>query len=198
MIDSYARQSFQRLLVDPVIQHWPKRPGANALTVSALLLGICAALCIIWQQGLAAIVFLALSGYCDVLDGSLARQHNTSSINGTILDIICDRVVEFAIIFGFYLQQPGRALLCLLMLGAMYLCITSFLVISCLVENTSEKGFHYSPGLIERAETFIFFAAMIVLPQWFKLLAIVYASLVLLTVLIRVRTFIKDSDNEKL
>lgn len=46
---------------------------------------------------------------------------------GTILDIIFDRIVEFAIIFGLFTVDPvHRAGIALFMLGSILICVTSF------------------------------------------------------------------------
>lgn len=69
-----------------------------------------------------------------------------------------DRVVEFVVVLALWFVAPQqRGLWCLLMLGSMLLCITSFLVVGIFSENQSQKSFHYSSGLMERAEAFSFF-----------------------------------------
>ena len=67
------------------------------------------------------------------------------------------------------------------MLGSMLICITSFLVIGIFTKNNGEKGFYYSQGLMERAEAFIFFMLMIIFPAAFRILAIVFTFLLLVT-----------------
>lgn len=62
-----------------------------------------------------------------------------------------------------------RGLWCMLTLGSMLLCITSFLVVGIFTENQSQKSFHYSPGLMKRAEAFSFFIAMMIWPAIIRL-----------------------------
>ncbi len=139
---------------------------------------------------LAAIAFLLLSGYLDTLDGSLARRCNKTSPFGAALDIISDRIVESAAILGLFLVEPGaRGLPCLMMLASTLLCVTTFLVVGIFTQNTSEKGFRYSPGLMERAEAFALFIAMIALPSAFLFLSWLYTLLVMATALIRLYQF---------
>lgn len=117
-----------------------------------------------------------------MLDGSLARHQNKTSPIGAALDITADRLVEFAIILGLFLIDPHkRGLLCLLMLGSVLLCITTFLVVGIFSENQSEKGFHYSPGLMERTEAFAFFALMMLFPIYFTPLAAIFSALTFFT-----------------
>ena len=85
-----------------------------------------------------------------------------------------------------------RALWCFLMLGSMLLCITSFLVVGIFVANDSHKSFHYNPGIMERAEAFIFFIAMMLWPSAFVGLAMLFSLLVTLTAIIRLTQFYKQ------
>lgn len=154
--------------------------------------GIIIPLLLYSQQSISALVFLGISGFCDTLDGALARHKNLASPSGTVLDIVADRLVEWAILLGLFLYAPeSRGLMTIWMLGSVLLCITTFLVVGIFQENSSEKSFHYSPGLIERAEAFIFFSLMILFPRFFTFLALLFGSLTFLTATIRVKQFIK-------
>ena len=77
------------------------------------------------------------------------------------------------------------------MLGSVFICVTSFLIVSLFIPNTGEKSFHYSPGIIERAEAFFFFSLMILLPQYFTVLSLIFSLLVFLTAFIRIKEFSK-------
>jgi phosphatidylglycerophosphate synthase len=129
------------------------------------------------------------SGYLDTLDGSVARAYGSSSEIGGALDIVVDRIVESAVIFALYLIDPTRGILCFLMLFANLICITSFLVVGIFTQEHSNKSFFYHPGLIERAEAFIFYALMIIFPSFFNLLSYSYIILVLLSAFLHLRFF---------
>lgn len=137
-----------------------------------------------------ALAMLLLSGFLDILDGSVARFKNKTSQFGAVLDITGDRLVEFCVILGLYLYEPEtRSLNCLLMLGSVLLCVTSFLVVGIFTPNQTDKGFHYSPGLMERAEAFIFFFLMIACPPAFSSLSYLFSTLVFLTAFVRLWEF---------
>jgi phosphatidylglycerophosphate synthase len=124
------------------------------------------------------------------LAGALARALDQTSELGTVLDIVGDRIVEFLVFVGLWAYAPlMRGGYVLFMLGASYICVTSFLVVSMFSENKSHKTFHYSPGLIERAEAFIFFFLMILFPSFFGLLAFAFGALVFYTAVVRVYGF---------
>lgn len=197
MLDSCCYARYQRLLTAPVIPYlaacqWlrPSYISCLACLFGLLLIPLLAANCSYF-----AVIALLISGYLDTLDGALARATGRSSAKGAVLDIVCDRIVEFSVVMGLFLFQPDRrALLCLLMLGSMMICITSFLVVSLFLSDDGndidgKKSFYYSAGLIERTESFIFFALMIMLPTFFMPLALLFMLLVLLTALLRMLWF---------
>ncbi len=189
MIDSYGRTFYQKLIVDPFLPVFSFF-SPTTVTFFALIAGISVLPLLATKYPIAAFCMLLVSGFLDTLDGSIARYKNQTTPWGTAFDIIGDRVVEFSVILGLYLYQPEvRSLNCLLMLGSILLCITSFLVVGIFTQNKTEKSFHYSPGIIERAEAFIFFSIMILIPASFAFVSYLFMALVFLTTLIRLWQF---------
>ena len=125
----------------------------------------------------------------DILDGSIARIQNKSTHFGTVLDILSDRLVESFIIIALFLRDPNLALICLLMMMSILVCVSSFLLIGIFSDKQSEKSFYYSPGLMERAEAFIFFISMILFADYAWLFGIIFILLVLWTTFIRIFQF---------
>ena len=193
MLETHLRPTFQKCLIDPCLKlPFLQKTEPLFLTFLSGVLGILTCVLIALHFRSLALIPLILSGYLDVLDGSLARHLSRSSPKGAIFDIFTDRLVEFSIILGLYLAYPQtRALPIILMLGSIFLCVTSFLVVGIFTENTASKSFHYSPGLIERAEAFLFFGAMILFPSFFRPLAYLFVALVLLTTTVRLTQFSK-------
>lgn len=178
MLETHLRHHCQRLFIDPVVKFIAKYSNANFVTFLSLLFGVLVLFSTVSHHKLLALMFLLLSGYCDILDGSIARYCGQNSVLGCVFDIVADRLVEFVIILGFFLYEPTRGLLCILILGSILFCITSFLVIGIFSENDGHKSFFYSVGLMERAEAFIFFGAMIIWPHAFTYLATAFIILV--------------------
>jgi archaetidylinositol phosphate synthase len=192
MIETFCRPSYQRILVTPIASALNNKTklSSNAITCFACISGIVGAFFIGLGHIYWGIASLLLSGYCDTLDGTLARIRQTTSPIGGILDIMSDRIVEFSIVFALYYLAPhDRAAICLFMLGAILLCVTSFLLVGIYSEQQSDKSFDYSPGLIDRFEAFLFFFAMILFPSYFMVLAIMFVVLVLYTTACRVWQF---------
>ena len=191
MLEKYIGKYYQQSLVLPVAnlcQHLKLHP--NTITLIACLSGLLIPIAIVTHNTLIALVLLLFSGYLDTLDGALARLGQKQSTLGTVLDITCDRIVEFAIVFGLLLVDPiHRAIPIALMLGSMLVCVTSFLVVGVFTKNQTEKGFFYHLGLIDRPEAFVFFIAMLLLPHYFASLAYLFSALVMLTALLRLASF---------
>jgi archaetidylinositol phosphate synthase len=192
MLEQSIRQYYQVTLVNPLVQMIGHKISPITVTLLAGVFGILFIPFLLTGHTIWAVACLLFSGYLDTLDGSLARHQNTSSPLGSVLDIMADRFVEFSVILAFYLADPiQHGLAAMLMLGSILLCITSFLVVGIFTPNETQKSFHYSPGLIERAEAFVFFIVMTLVPHYFKLLAFLFVGLVLLTATIRLLQFAK-------
>jgi archaetidylinositol phosphate synthase len=190
MLETYIRAPYQRILVDPAAKILRGTISPNNLTLLSGAAGLLILPCLYVGACSFAIMLLLLSGYLDTLDGTLARLTGQSSAWGSVLDITIDRLVEFIVILGLWLVAPdARGFWIIMMLGSILLCITSFLVVGIFTSNDSEKGFYYSPGIMERAEAFAFFVAMILWPTWFSTLAFFFSFLVLTTAIIRLKQF---------
>jgi len=189
----------EKFLVKPLLKlPWLRRANPKVLTFLGLFFGLMIPFFLPFGLPLIAVFCLALSGLFDVLDGAVARYRNATSEQGAVLDITSDRVVEFLIVLGLYLAAPAeRGLLALLMLGSILFCITTFLVVGIFSQNSTERSFYYSPGLIERPEAFAFFALMMVFPKGFTVLASLFTGLVILTGVIRIYQFFLNTSMPK-
>lgn len=191
MIDTYCRNFYQKIFIDPLLQR--KRLDKltpNLLTELSCIFGVIVCPLIAFGHPFMAVLFLLISGFLDTLDGSIARHRKISTVQGAVMDIISDRLVEFSVLLGLFFVEPNsRGFSCMLMLGSAYLCITSFLIVGVFTKNNSQKSFFYSWGLIERSEVFIFFLLMILFPSQFFLLSSIFTAGVFLTAFIRIWQF---------
>lgn len=190
MIESYVRPIYQKTFCDPLARILGKSVSPNFITLMGTLVGIAIIPALHYDFINLGLALLVTTGIFDTLDGTVARLFQKDSSYGTVLDITGDRIVEFSIVLGLFFVSPEtRTLGCLLMLGSILICVTSFLVVGIFSEKQSQKGFHYSPGLMERPEAFLFFAAMMLLPTLFSELAFLFTFLVFLTAALRVIEF---------
>lgn len=193
MLEGKCRRGYQQIFITPLLQKsFIQKLTPNFITVLACFFGIATLPLLVFDLPWVALAFLLGSGFLDTLDGSLARHLKITSHKGSALDIVSDRIVEFSVVLGLCLIDPSqRALPSFLMVGSMFLCITTFLVVGILTVNDSEKGFHYSPGIMERAESLIIFSLMIIFPSAFVFLAYLFTFLVFLTAFVRMKQFWK-------
>ena len=195
MIEEYLKPYTDKFVLDPFskicIHNISEQP--NVYTALAGVLGVLSAFSIYYHFIYFGAVLLVLSGFFDAFDGYIARATGNDSSIGAVFDILCDRVVEFSIIFALFSLDPlTRAIPSIFILGSILCCVTSFLVVGIFAQNNSSKGFHYSPGLVERPEAFIFFLAMLLIPSMYLYLALTFTALVVLTTCIRVWEFVKE------
>ena len=133
---------------------------ANHLTVAGLVFsGMSGWLLGGGSFGWASVVLL-LAGFCDMLDGSVARIRNESSVFGAHLDSSVDRVAEALVFAGaiYYFHAQGQGLYVLLAYFAM---IGSFLI-SYTRARAEGLGIECAVGLMERPERIV----LLILALW--------------------------------
>ena len=110
-----------------------------------------------------------------------------------VLDIMSDRIVEVAMLIGLFAVNPEhRGVLTLVMLGSCYIYLTTFLIMDVFSPQRTQKGFQYTPGIVERAEAFLLFMLMIWLPNQFTILAYAFTGLVVLSSYLRLSQFMRE------
>jgi archaetidylinositol phosphate synthase len=194
MLEKHFKKPYDKfigqLFIDKVLL--PLDISSNKLTLLGVIFGFLCMIALSLKLTWLAFAFLLLAGLADSIDGSLARHQKTQTSAGSILDILSDRIVEAFIVLGlfFYAMSTERAVMCLLMLSSILICVSAFLVTAIFNQPSTrahhDKGFAYHAGLIERAEAFIFFGLMILLPNHFLSLSIILTTLVLVTSVLHV------------
>jgi archaetidylinositol phosphate synthase len=134
--------------------------GANTATIAACIIGIFAGIAFGRGMVIWGIALLAISAALDALDGTLAREFAAASPLGGVLDLTGDRVVETAVIVGIAWHHPALYFPTLLLVGSWYINITVFLAVGAALERRGPKLIEYPPGILERTEGLIFFAAL--------------------------------------
>lgn len=183
MLDTHGRAAVQPIISKTA--HYLLKSGLNAnhVTYIAFFIGISASIYIYLGQPIVGVVLLWISGFLDAVDGSMARQSNSSSSWGTILDVTFDRVVEIGILVALALRHPEPNILFLLLLLAVSIIFTMtiFLTVGALAEKESYKSFYYQPGLAERTEGFILFSLMVLFQGNLAFWTIVFIAVELVT-----------------
>ncbi len=104
MLTKLKKQVQQRLSSQAKVAH-NLGLTPNIISVIGLLLsvssGVAYALAVRWAWLLIlAVILLLSSGFCDALDGIIARNHNQATIFGGFLDSILDRYADAVVLSG--------------------------------------------------------------------------------------------------
>jgi len=177
---------------------WANRLGLtpNQISAMGIILAFLAAIAY-WQAKantlllIVAPILLLLSGYCDALDGALARLHGKTTTFGGFLDSLLDRYADAVIFSGIILGG-----LCNPFWGLIAL-IGSLLVSYARARSEAAGVKMEAVGIAERAERILILAAASFLSVvWLEALnwaVIILAFLTNLTVLQRAVHFYRAS-----
>lgn len=166
---------------------------ANTITIAGLAMGLAAAVLIALGQFGWALVPLLTSRLADGLDGAVARATQRTDFGG-FLDITCDFMFYGAVPLAFVLADAERnGIAGGVLLLSFYVNGASFLAFAAVAArrgiSTSARGIkniYYSGGLLEGAETIVFFILICMLPAHFATMAYIFAGLCFLTTAQRV------------
>lgn len=125
---------------------------ASAVTWTALVLGLAAAVAIGTGWFGIACLLATLSTVCDIIDGQVARVGGTGSARGGLLDSVVDRYTEFAFIAGFILFAHARQVDVAIACAAL---LASFMS-SYATAKADALGLTISRGLMRRHERAVF------------------------------------------
>ena len=184
MLDTYARKHVQPA-VDKTADYLLKKGWtANGVTKTAFAIGLSSGLFIYLGHPMLALFVLWLSGFLDVVDGTMARKTKPSPW-GTLLDISFDRLVEISVILGLAFRFPDSMWSLLLLSASIIVAMTIFLTVGALSEKQGVKSFYYQAGLAERTEGFILFTLMIALPSYLTVITLLFVAVQIFTIVQR-------------
>lgn len=185
MLDTHARKyvsPFIELGADFFIK---LKFSANNVTLLAFFLGVLTSVFIFFDKITLAFIVLWISGYLDAVDGEISRKTKTSSSFGTLLDIVCDRLVEISMILALGIKYEFIRLDLIFLSCSILISMTIFLTVGALSEKKGMKSFYYQAGVTERTEGFIFFSIMFLFPNYLTLSTRIFTFLILFTALQR-------------
>lgn len=126
-------------------------------TLLGLCLNLLAAAAFVYGWWVAAGVLVLSAGFCDMLDGAVARTFNKVTRFGGFLDSVIDRYSDLVLLIGLIIYYAGKQNMQLLVLTA----VVSIGTI--LVPYTRARAENIIPrcdvGIMERAERIILLAA---------------------------------------
>lgn len=193
MKDRVLREQKDRLL-EPVAQRFFSSVPPNLISIVALIPGLLSAAAIVQGELGWGIGFWLLNRVLDGLDGIVARIHGKQSDFGGYLDLLLDYVVYLAIPIAFVIAQPtvSHSWTLIALLAAYQINSLSWTLLSSLLEKRQaatkdrDTSIEMPTGLIEGAETVVFYTLFFLLPGYIPWLFGVMAALVVVTACQRV------------
>lgn len=181
MLDTHARKHVQPAVEKTADFLLKAGFTADGVTKIAFVIGMSSGVFIYLDQPLWALAVLWLSGYLDVVDGTMARKTKPSSW-GTLLDISFDRLVEISVILGLAFRFPDSMWALLLLSVSIIVAMTVFLTVGALSDKQGMKSFYYQAGLAERTEGFIFFTLMIIFSTHLTAITLIFFAVQIVTI----------------
>ncbi|GKW45604.1 CDP-alcohol phosphatidyltransferase family protein [Planococcus sp. NCCP-2050] len=181
MLDTHARKHVQPAVEKTADALLKLGFTANGVTKIAFAIGISSGLLIYLDKPVLAVIALWLSGYLDVVDGTMARKTKPSPW-GTLLDISFDRLVEIGVILGLAFRFPDSMWALLLLCASIVIAMTIFLTVGALSDKKGMKSFYYQAGLAERTEGFILFTLMILFSTYLTAITLIFFAIQIFTI----------------
>jgi len=153
-------KNFFRRLIKPLVS-FISLMGVSPLTITSagIIISLFGAFLVAGGRLFAGGVALALSGLCDMIDGSLARQGEKVTVFGAFLDSTGDRVAELAyfgaLIFYYVGKVPVSSFYIILVIIAM----SGSLLTSYARARAEGLGVSCEIGFLERPERIILLIA---------------------------------------
>ena len=154
----------------------------NRISAAGIVLAFLAALTYVeWQYNtfllLLATALLLLSGFCDALDGVVARLYGEATVLGGFLDSLLDRYADAAVYVGIIIGG-----LCDVRWGLV--AIIGSLLVSYSRARAEAAGIRMeSIGFAERAERMIILAVASIVASFWQTVTVMNVSILLLAVL---------------
>ena len=165
---------------------------ANQVTIIGAAFGLIAAGFVAASLFYLALWFVIANRVIDGLDGAVARASRSSDFGG-YLDIVSDFIFYSAIPLAFAVARPETALAAAFLIFSFIGTATSFLGFAILAEKhhvttqiRGKKAFYYLGGLTEGTETILLFIAILVWPDYFSVMAIIFGILCWVTTCTRI------------
>lgn len=148
---SEFREGASQRLTQPIGQLLAKSGlTPNTVTILGFLLGVVAALLVGTRHLLWAGFVLLISGFFDLLDGTLARLTQKTTQFGAVLDSTLDRVSEIALLSGIlvlYIRQESTTGVLLV-----FATVAGSVLVSYVKARAEGVGLSCKEGLFTRAE----------------------------------------------
>jgi len=191
--DAYLRRQKDRLLT-PMAGPIFASVHPNSVSIVAMIIGLGSVAAIMLQLYWVALGLWAINRIMDGLDGVIARVHQKQSDFGGFLDLFLDFIIYVTVPIAFIWAEPTAANLWtgIALLGSYVMNSISWTTLAALLEKrhrqTSNRltSMEMPTGLIEGAETMLFYTLFYFFPGSVAILFALMAVLVYYTAAQRV------------
>lgn len=166
--------------------------SANAVTLGGFAVGLAAIPAIATGYYLTGLGLLLANRLSDGLDGAVARVRGPTDLGG-YLDIVCDFILYSGWAFAFALADPAYAIPAAFLMLSFMGTGSSFLTYAIFAakrgittEIRGSKSLYYLGGLTEGTETIMVFVLFCLLPQYFAVMAYIFAAACWVTTVSRI------------
>lgn len=188
MHDAFLRQQKDRLMT-PVAGSTFAAIHPNLISVIAMVIGLGSAVAILGQWYWLGLFLWTVNRIMDGLDGVVARVHQKQSDFGGYLDLFLDFIIYLAVPIAFIAAMPTTVNLWagLFLMTSYVLNSISWTTLAALLEKRQRHtvnrltSMEMPTGLIEGAETILFYTLFYLLPGQIATLFTAMAILVLFT-----------------
>jgi archaetidylinositol phosphate synthase len=181
------KQKIQLMLADEARIVHKTGLTPNGITIVGMILAfLAAAVYATWQYNrlflLFATVLLLASGFCDALDGVVARIYEQTTIFGGFLDSLLDRYADAAVYLGILVGGLWEPRYCGMYWGV--LAIIGSLLVSYSRARAEAAGVKMeSIGLAERAERMLILVVASLIAWFYQPIPVMTVALIILAVL---------------
>lgn len=174
------KPQFQKLIEPPCVLLNKMNVHPNTLTIFGVIICSIGSYFIVTGHWVIAVIIITTGEILDGLDGTLARISGKVSKFGSVLDSICDRIIEIigiGAIMIYYMKNPDQGPSYNIYL--IYLITTGGMLISYIRGRAEGAGLTCNGGLMQKAERALFIAICLILGP-----SAMNTGLIIITVLI--------------
>ena len=179
MIDNQCRSLLEKILT-PVSKKMPSFISPDLITLLGFIVTLFTAIAIVTNNYIIALILFISNRILDAFDGNVARTKNIESKYGYIFDISSD-FFTYSIIpicIAIQLGTKDALLITSILLATYYVNSGIWTSLSKVTEPEAQ-------GLVEGLETTIFYIAMIIFHTQFVSIGILFAILIIITIILR-------------
>ena len=196
MIDRHLRDIKEEIML-PVAEATGDAFHPTTLTLINGGIGILCAICAAMGFYVPGLILWLTNRFLDGLDGTLARFTGKQSDLGAYLDLMFDFLIYALVPISLVSSQPTLTSLFALsaMLGLYYINSASWMILTALLEKRKREArpgnrlttLTFPGGLIEGAETVVFYTVFFLFPDELPIIFAVFSLLVIITIIQRIR-----------